>query len=319
MKTFIKIACVMVLVLIVSFPGASESFAIGKQDVKIKVEIENVITDVLKASNSHDEEALTKFYSNNYVSGDNLSIKEYLEMIKKTWETYPDISYQSDVTTIRYSDNWASIESHDSATGTTAKISDITDDKGNMNSKSHSITYLRKIGKEWKIVGDFTYYEKSIVQFGSAKGLDIKFSSPEQVRAGQMFSAKIAMEIPVGSFVVGSITKEPVVYPPINAKEKFRTINQNEDSLERVFEANEGGVNESVTATIGITELTEDNQARPTVKLQGICIISNRVNVLPESNFDRKEFILTYKENIETGAEDIIEPEVQESPGNEDM
>lgn len=298
-KNILKTCISISLVLLVIISTSDTTFASSKNDIKIKANIMSMVKKLQDASNSHDLETVASFYSENYLSGDNLDKEQVLDLIKKTWNTYPDILYTNDIKYVRFSDNWASIESYDKSKATTDKVSDITNDKGDMVSQSHSVIYLRKVGKEWKIVGDFTYYETATVKFGTAKNLTIKFSSPGQVKAGEMYSAKILTEVPVGAFTVGSITKEPLVFPNIKAKEKFRTINQSLGSLERVFESNENNVNEFVTATVGITELTEDNQARPTVQLKGICIIGNRINVIPHSTFDRDDYIMTNKESLD--------------------
>jgi hypothetical protein len=270
-----------------------------QSDLDIKTSITATLNDLKAAANSHDLIKVGSFYSGNYLSGDNLNKKETLDLVKETWETYPDIRYTSDIGDIRYSEDWAAVETHDRYTATTAKPSDITNDKGTLESRSHSVVYLRRVGKDWKVVGDLTYYESAEVKFGSAKNVDIVFAAPEQVSAGQMYSASVNLEVPVGTFAVGSITQEPIIYPSLKQKEKFRTINQSEGALERVFESNETNNNEIVTATVGITELTEDNQARPTVKLKGISVISKRVNVTPTSTFDREEYKLMHQENLE--------------------
>lgn len=311
-KTILKVCLAIVVCLLVN-PGLnSGAFAESKSDTLTKANIVEVLKNLEAASNKHNVESVAIYYDNSYLSGDNLSKKQLLDILKETWQAYPDIDYTSTVKDIRFSDNWASVETYDNCTATTAKPSEITNDKGNLNSESHSTIYLRKVGKDWKIVGDYTYYENAIVKYGSTKDLDIKFSAPEQVKAGQMYSAKIFMEVPVGFFAVGSITQEPIIYPTIKLKEKFRTINQSVGNLERVFESNVTNNNELVTATVGITELTEDNQARPVVQLKGICVIANRVNVIASSNFDKKEYEITNKENLE------LEPGQNDSSSSDD-
>lgn len=311
-KNILKTWFSMIIIMFIVVNTSIDSFAISKSDIKLKTSLVELANKLLEASNNHNLEEVASFYSNTYLSGDNLNKQQVLDLIKETWATYPDIRYTSDIKDIRYSDNWAAIETQDSSTGTTSKVSEITSDKGDLSSESHSIIYLRKFGKDWKIVGDQIFYESAIVKFGSAKDLEVRFCAPEQVQAGEMYSGKISMEVPVGTFAVGSITKEPIIYPRIKPKEKFRTINQSIGSLERVFESNLTNNNELVTATVGITELTEDNQARPTVKLKGICIIGNRVNVLPGSIFDKDEFIITNKENLDVYNEE--EPAAKKTP-----
>ncbi|MEW5821162.1 MAG: nuclear transport factor 2 family protein [Cyanobacteriota bacterium] len=303
-KSSFKTCFSLLMAILTLFIFINTSNALSKSEMESQEKVSKIINDLIDASNKHEIEAIASLYSNDYLSGDSLNKDQILELIKETWETYPDIKYSTDIKAVRISDNWATVETHDESRAITGKISEITSDKGDLVSNSHTIVYMRRFGKEWKIVGDFTFFERAILKFGTAKELDISFSAPEQVKAGEMYSGKINMEVPVGTFAVGSITKEPIVYPNLKPKEKFRTINQSLGNLERVFESNESNNNELVTATVGITELTEDNQARPTVRLKGICIIGNRVNVIPHSTFDKKEFIMTNKENLDLNGED---------------
>lgn len=316
-KVFLRVCLVSIIAALICISNTNSLRAADKSDAEIKNSILEVVNKLEVASNSHDIEAVANFYGNNYVSGDNLNKKQVIDMIKDTWDAYPDIRYSSDIKSVRYSDNWGAVETYDSSQATTAKPSEITEDKGALSSESHSVIYLRRVGKDWKIVSDCTYYEKAVVKYGSAKSLEIDLSAPEQVAAGETFSVKVVTEVPVGSFAVGSITQEPIIYPIIKSLEKFRTIDQNIGSIERVFQANETNNNELVTATIGVTELTEDNQARPTVKLKGIYVIGNRINVVPASTFDVEEYKkvnmkkLDSKSNDADVEKDMTEPDVE--------
>jgi len=59
--------------------------------------------------------------------------------------------------------------------------------KGILSSISEGQLYLKKLGKDWKIVGDRIDYEKVRVAFGLAKELDTSFIAPEQVKSGQEY------------------------------------------------------------------------------------------------------------------------------------
>jgi len=49
--------------------------------------------------------------------------------------------------------------------------------------------------------------------------------------------------------------------------------------LERVFEANSLDHNELITATVGLTRISQDEQNRPVVNFEGLATLTKRVNV----------------------------------------
>lgn len=247
--------------------------------------VQEVLRDLMAASNRHDIEGVLKHYSPNFSSGDSLNLKDIRSLVQDTWKMFPDIHYDSQILEIRVSGNWATVESLDTATAT-AKVDPVVSTKpGAMKSRSRGMLYLHRVGKIWEILSDATLYEKAIIVYGPFDNVDIDVEAPEQVFAGDIYTAKVQVGVPAGNIAFANLSQEPLTYPQHTSKDKFRTLSPDKSDLERIFKANTSSNNEVVTATIGFTEIGQDNQERPTINLRGIMTIVKRVNVIPKSTF----------------------------------
>lgn len=243
-----------------------------------------MLQDLMDASNRHDLDAVLKHYSPNFTSGDSLSLKDVRGLVKDTWQMFPDIRYDSQALDIRVNGNWATVESLDTATATAKVDPTVSDKPGVMKSRSRGLLYLHRTGKTWEIVSDATLFEKATIAYG-LDNINIDVESPEQVFAGESYTAKVKVGIPAGNIAFATITQEPLTYPQHTAKDKFRTLSTEKTDLERIFKANTTNNNEVVTATIGFTEIGQDEQERPTINLRGILTVVKRVNVIPRSTY----------------------------------
>ena len=239
----------------------------------------------LKYSNDHDFNKLQSLYASNYISGDGLKKDELFNLIKQSWDNFPNIKYSSTIKDIRINNNTATVESYDTATADTLKKSDITNDTGALQCESQNLIYLQKFGKDWKIVSDKIFYEKTSIKYGGAKNLKIDFNTAEQVYAGQDYTSALYVDIPTGTIALGSITKEPIVYPEVKTEESFRQIYPGIGVLERIMKANKTNNNEFASASVGFSELIKDNNSNPEIKVTGIALIMQRVNVIPKSSY----------------------------------
>ncbi|MDD3014098.1 MAG: hypothetical protein PHC34_10385 [Candidatus Gastranaerophilales bacterium] len=271
------------------------------QSAKYQVEgsLNNFIKSYFKATNDHNLNEISKIYALTYHNGDGLTRADVLKLMKDTWVSYPDLNVNSVIKDIRVNDLYATVETFDKSCGSSVKKSDITNDKGLLENESHNIIYLQKFGKDWKIITDKVLYEKTIIKFGSAKPLKISLFAPEQVLAGENYTASLYAEIPDGLVALGSITREPIVYPETKPDEVFRQVNPATGSLERFMTANTTNNNELATASVGFTEMTEDFLANPELKLTGMAIILTRVNVIPKSQFIPQNNILKIEPDVE--------------------
>lgn len=251
--------------------------------------VEKVYQEIYQAWNDHNADKLFAYYSKSFITGDGINKEEYRELTEKLWQTYPDIKIENQKKTIRSQDNYATISGIDFFYGTSAEKNDDLSKEGILNAISQGQTFLQKYGKDWKIESDHINFELVTVYYGNAKQyLDehqIYFSSPEQVKADDQYSATLYFILPENIKATATINKEIIQKPgEVSPEESFQVIK--EHKLERLFQANLDNHNELVSATIilskGIIE----------PKLDGILYISKRVNVLPTILKEEPELIV---------------------------
>ncbi len=293
-KFLLLVLCVLLLQVM---PGTQPADAAkGKADVESTLrvigseddsrEVSSIlamIDDLMQASNAHDLEGVLKHYSPEFISGDNLNLTEIRKLIEETWTVYPDIRYDTQTLEIRVNGDWATVESIDTATATVNSKEGIITTPGALKSRSRGMIYLRRIGKTWEITSDYTLYENATILYGDAQDLKFDLSAPDQVFASEPYTARLNVDMPPGMVAIASISKDPLVYPQRGPEDKFRSMSSRDNNLERVFEANGNNHNEIVTATIGLTQIGQDSEDRPTVRFKGIATVVKRVNVVPRT------------------------------------
>lgn len=244
---------------------------------------------LVTASNQHQLEQVLKNYNPSFMSGDNLTLTQLKSMIEDTWLAYPDIKYKSTPVEVRINGDWATVETMDQTQGTAKAEKDISAEPGKLTSESRSMLYLRRMGPTWEIVSDATLWEQACIRYGVPDSLNVTLSAPEQVKAGEKYSASIQANLPNGAFTIISINNQPITMPHVKVQDKFRTLSGGEDTeLQRMLKANAENRNEVVTATIGVTEISQSGGDRPSIALNGIVTVVKRVNVVPISLQDMK-------------------------------
>lgn len=248
--------------------------------------IKSFWSDYQTYTNNHDLEGLKKLYAPQFISGDGFKQTDMLNLIKDAWKNYSDMKFSSDVKSIRINNGYATIESVDKSQATTSDKSELTGDNGIMNSEAYNIMYLKRFGNNWKIVTDRSLYEKTSIKYGTAKNTQMSFTAPEQVNAGEAYTASLSTEFPEENVAIGSIAKEPIVYPEIKPEDIFRPVPSDSGILERVMKANKTNNNELAVASVGFTTLSKAPlTGQPEVVLTGIALLIQRVNVIPKSTF----------------------------------
>jgi hypothetical protein len=248
--------------------------ATSEQD---RQDVEKVLKGIETDWNAHNLDAVMAYYSEDYLNNDGLDKKAVSALTQDFWKTYPDAKSNSETRAVRVEGPFATVESRDVATGTTAKEMPGIGTKGELTSVSEGQLYLKKTGATWKIIGDRIDYEKVRVAFGLARQVQASFSAPEQVKAGKAYTAKLELNLPSGLTAVGSITNTQLQYPQPQPDDAWRPMNEpasDKPLLERVLTANNKNRNELLMATIGIT-----NTARNS--LMGIAFLTRRLNVIP--------------------------------------
>lgn len=244
----------------------------SKDQEQTNKEIEQLLKSIETQWNAHNLDAVMTYYADDYMNNDGLDKKSVSALTQDFWKTYPDARSSSQTREIRIEGGFVTVQSRDTAVGTTAKEMPGIGTKGELQSVSEGELYLKKLGPNWRIIGDRIDYERVRVSFGLAKQLAASFSAPEQVKAGRQYSGKLELNLPAGLMAVGSITSQPLQYPQPNPTDAWRPLDGS--TLERVMLANSKNRNELLMATIGVT-----NSARNS--LMGIAFLTRRLNVVP--------------------------------------
>jgi len=256
----------ILLLLLISLPVRAE------QDP-----IEKLINEIYSAWNAHDAEKLFSYYSNNFVTGDGIDKLGYRKLTETLWETYPNIQLKNEKKTIRSQDQYATASIIDLFFGDSKDKNEQMNETGKLNAISQGQIFFKKYGNEWKVESDRIYFELVTIYYGNAKQyLDshqIYFGAPEQVHAGEQYTATLYFILPESVQATATINHEQISYPhDENVEESYQAATSNK--LERLFGANETNHNELVSSTIILTK----GILEP--KLEGILYISKRVNVL---------------------------------------
>jgi ketosteroid isomerase-like protein len=254
---------------------ANTEFSLDQEDKDRQIDradIEKILNSIEEQWNAHNLDTVMDFYADDYINNDGLDKKAVSALTQDFWKTYPDAKSFSKVKQIRIEGNFATIESRDMASGSTAKEVAGIPNKGDLKSISEGQLYMKKVGNNWKIIGDRIDFEKVRVSFGMAKNLKASFSAPEQVKSGRQFSAKLEVDLPSNVTAVGSITSQPLEYPQAQPPDVWKPIDG--PVLERILPANSANRNELLMATIGITNPGHSS-------LLGLEFLTRRLNVVP--------------------------------------
>jgi hypothetical protein len=252
--------------------------------------IEALLINLYDSWNKHDLDKLNSLYHKDFKTGDGINRESYKELTKSLWDSYPDIKIENQKKTIRSQDQYATVSLIDFYLGESKEMNPDLNQNGTLNAISQGQIFLQKFGQEWKIVSDKVQFELVTVYYGNAKEyLDnhqIYFSSPEQVKSEEQYSATLYFILPENIRATASINKDLIEKPDPDKEldESFQVIN--EHKLEKLFKANDSNHNELVSATVVISK----GIIEP--KLDGILYISKRINVLPQLKANKEEAVV---------------------------
>ncbi len=251
-------------------------------------DVKHVIDQQTVYTNKYDLDGLSSLYAKEFVNSDGFNKEVYFKLIKETWETYPDISYKTQINKIEVGENYATVYVDEVAVATSKETVEDLTVIGELYSTSKCVYYLEKQGSKWLISSEKVLDETSTLKYGDARYADIKLNVPKQIGAGKEYTASLNIVTPVDSVIIASISKENIVYPQTKSEDAFRKLTDN-SVLERVFTSNKNNVNEYAVASVGITraESVSDTQAR--IYMGGLAFIMTRINVIPENKFIQTE------------------------------
>jgi len=250
--------------------------------------VKKVLDDFYSAWNEHNIEKLMSFYSKSFISADGISKADYKKLTERLWTNYPNIQLVNRKRSYRNQEMYSTVTTVDYYIGETKDINPDFNEAGKLNALAQGSMYLKRYGNDWKIESDRINFELTTISFGRAKKmLDenyIYFSAPEQVNAGDDYSATLYFAAGDDYSISASIDKELIRYvdEPEVLEENYQDLNSKK--LERLFKANDNKHNELVSATA----LFYRGILNPS--LDGVLFISKRVNVLskPEEVTEKK-------------------------------
>lgn len=258
--------------------------SVNREIKTTREEIKDVFTKQDEYTNNHELEKLSALYSEKFINSDGINKKVYFELIKDTWETYPDITYTTEIRDIRLDGNFAVVQTYETAFATTHEVSDAIDTYGTLNSIANTMYYLQKSGSQWIIFAEQVLDEKSQLKYGDARFVQMDLNAPKIVNAGEEYSASLNIQLEGDETAVASIDTQEIIHPIGKPDEVFRNLS-NQNQLERIFKANTKNINEYVTASIGIAKAEPYDEQYSKVYVSGIAFLMTRVNVIPTNKF----------------------------------
>lgn len=241
-------------------------------------EIKSLLNSQVRYANRTNFNKFISTYDESYVNSDGLNLESYSNLVKDIWQTYDKIVYNIQIKGIAIKDDIADVDVLETSYAD-IPISHKMD--GVLTSEANSTYHLKKFDGKWKVVSDKVLSEETSMLYGDAINLDIKLSAPNEIKAGEEYTASLEFTPPQNVIAIASIANDKVEYPQKPAKEVFRRLPE-DNILERLFISNKDNFNEYVVASIGLTKADiEDLSIKLSLTGFGYKII--RVNVIPET------------------------------------
>jgi hypothetical protein len=244
-------------------------------------EVREIFKKQMAFANKHDIEGLSNLYSDEFSNNDGFNKEVYLQLIKDTWTTYPDIAYKSEVRVIDVKPFYATVEATEIASAAVgdAEFDDRLSSYGELYIKSRSIYHFAKRNGSWKIVAEEVVSEQSSLKFGQAKYIDMEFSTPDMIPANKEYISTIKVNLPENVSAIAAISKSAITYPQNKGEDKFRNISD-DGLLQRILTANRDNLNEYNVASVAVGHASETS-----IAMTGAAFLMTRINVIPVNNF----------------------------------
>lgn len=291
-KFFVKLNILFLLISILVHPAYSQDTENDILTEKIntigfnkllcldpKADIQRFIDKHNKYATDHNLEKLKSLYTDSYVNTDGFDKETYFKMIQKTWDLYPNVLYSMQIKEVSIKDDYATVQVIETAVGTTKESFENIKENGAIESTSYTLYYLQKFGRDWKITSNNILEENTSLKYGDAKDINIRLNAPTQVKGGQDYTTTMNIDVPSNTFVLASLSNEPIIYPQVQPKDVFRNVRKN-GVLERVFTANKDEYNEYAIASVGITKASIVNSQNISINVTGMAFLMTRINVL---------------------------------------
>lgn len=275
-----------------SYAGSVKNFKLrieaDRTEKQMVKEIKDLFDMQQKVTNKFDLDKLSTLYTDNYIDNDGYTKDVYFKLIKDTWETYPDVTYKTEIKNIKINGDYAVVETAETAYATDDEDSEMISAHGELYSTATCVYYLKRVNENWLISAEHVVEEKSTLKYGDARFVKMELNAPSLIGAGEEYTAELKLDLPADQIVIASINKERIVQPVKKDPEVFKRLPE-EQVLERVFRANTDNINEYAVASVGITKTEKIDGELVKVYMNGLAFIITRVNVVPINNFVDKE------------------------------
>ena len=164
-----------------------------------------------KYTNVYDIKGLASLYADNYVDNDGYTKKVYFKLIQDTWDTYPDITYKTDIKNIKVNGDYAIVETFETAVATDDEDSELIAGHGELYSTATCVYYLKRINDSWLISAEHVVEEQSTLKYGDARFVKMELNAPSLIGAGEEYTAELKVDLPKDQIVIASINKERIV------------------------------------------------------------------------------------------------------------
>ncbi len=292
-----KIFAALILVILISaqvpaqagFIADKKAQAMREHEAKtVYKEVKSVIDKQGVYANKYDLEGLSSLYSQDYMNSDGFNKELYFQLVRDTWEAYPDITYKTDIKHISANEKYAKVETYEIATATTIDTAKDIQPYGELYSAASTVYYLEKKEDKWLIISEYMIDEKSILRYGDARFIKMELLAPPVIAPGKHYTATLKIDAPQNTAVVASIGSSKVVYPQNKTDDPFRKM-PDDNVLERVFMSNKDNINEYAVASVGIAKAEVYDKKKVRITMGGLAFIMTRVNVVPENKFIKFE------------------------------
>lgn len=262
----------------------SETEIIKKVSLKNKfkkspeAEIASFFKKYNKYSEKYNTEKLKSLYSSSFENSDRFDKGALFKMLSDSSNLYDDVKCETQIKDMKISGKYASVKIHETISAKTSDADSKTRDTGIIVSDIDYTAFLVKEGNDWKFHASEITSEEVSMKYGEAKTMNASISAPECVPAGAEYEASIKADTPDGSFVIGSIINENIVYPSKGVKPPFKAVTNG--TLARVLKANTEGLNEYASVSIALTR-AETSPDKIHINMTGTAFLMKRVNVIP--------------------------------------
>ncbi len=248
---------------------------------KFRKSPENQIIDFFEKFDKYSEknniDKLKGMYDDNYINNDGFDKETMFKMIDMSSNLYKNIEYKTNLDKIVINGNYATAKGHEISTGETVKTIKGIEGTGLVSSNVEYTNYLRKDGNKWKLIATDITSESVMLKYGEAKNMPVEIMAPECVKSATEYEISVKADPPSESFMVGSITNDPIVFPIAEKKDVYRAFKSNE--LARVIKSNSDNHNEYATVSLAVTRANIEPPS-VVINMTGIAFIMKRVNVI---------------------------------------